>query len=191
MVNEVWKDVKGYEGYYRVSNFGSVKSVDRIIFVVDGKRRYNKRLKGKILHQLKHGSGYRNVTLVSNGIERTVYVHRLVAEAFIPNVLNKPMVNHINSIKSDNKSENLEWCTNAENIQYAYDFENHRNAKKVICITDGKIFNSTNEAGRYYKANHNNISACCRNERKTCVGRKFAYYTDYCSFGERSGENGR
>ena len=99
MVNEVWKDVKGYDGYYRVSNFGSVKSVDRIIFVVDGKRRYNKRLKGKILRQLKHGSGYRNVTLVSNGIERTVYVHRLVAEAFIPNVLNKPMVNHINSIK--------------------------------------------------------------------------------------------
>ena len=105
MSEEIWRDIAGYEGLYQVSNCGRVKSFYR---------------GGRILKQsLKRGYMFVELYLNTNG--KIHIVHRLVAQAFIPNPLNKLEVNHINGIKTDNRVENLEWVTRSENEQHAYD----------------------------------------------------------------------
>jgi hypothetical protein len=175
MMKEIWKDIAGYEGYYQISNTGSVKSLDRVINVIDGKRIYDKHLTGKILYQRRHGKGYKTVSLLKDCESKSVYIHRLVAQAFIPNDANCPMINHKNAVKNDNCAENLEWCTNGENVQYAYDLGTHSNSKAVVCLSDGKIFISGCAAGKFYKLNQRNISECCNGKRKTCGGLKFSF----------------
>jgi len=103
-----WKDIVGYEGLYKVSNTGLVKSLDRITNTGNS-------IKGsfKSLHSDK--DGYKIVVLFKNGIRKNKKVHRLVAESFKPNPLNKPCVNHIDGDKHNNCPSNLEWCTVAEN----------------------------------------------------------------------------
>lgn len=96
---EEWKAVKGYEGLYEVSNLGKVRNA-------------------KTLHNLsafKNSQGYYRLTLWKNNKQKKYSVHRIVAEAFIPNIHNKPQVNHIDEDKSNNKASNLEWCTQIEN----------------------------------------------------------------------------
>jgi len=117
MENERWKDVVEYEGFYQVSSLGRVRSVDRKI-----KHKNNSHFnlyKGKVLRQ-GYSHGYMSCVLTKNSKKRTVRVHRLVTIAFIPNLEDKPMVNHINGIKDDNKVSNLEWCTDSENKLHAY-----------------------------------------------------------------------
>lgn len=105
---EIWKDIKGYEGLYQVSNLGNVRSLN-----------FHREKKIKILKPNLKKDGYYETTLSKNSKFKWVRTHRLVAEAFIPNIYNKPQVNHINGNKLDNKAENLEWCTNQENITHA------------------------------------------------------------------------
>ena len=112
---ETWKDIAGYEGFYQVSNSGRVKSLDRYMDRLDGKRGYRI---SKILKPQYNWKGYKSVTLKKNGTYKPMFAHRLVALHFIPNTENKPQVNHINGIKDDNRVENLEWCTAKENIQH-------------------------------------------------------------------------
>ena len=113
---EVWKDVKGYEGIYKVSNFGRVKSLDR---EVAPNNRVPYWRKGKICKQSKSNLGYMTVGFTVNNVKVNKYVHRLVAEAFITNVNNYPQVNHIDCDKTNNRINNLEWCTNSQNQIHA------------------------------------------------------------------------
>ena len=126
-INEVWKDIKGYEGLYQVSNYGRVKSLPK----------YKKQWRGglitvkeRILKLHSQGTGYYNIQLFKNGICEYRYIHRLVAEAFLPNPNNLPCVNHKNENPSDNFVENLEWCTNGYNVNYGT--RNIRVAEKQI-----------------------------------------------------------
>ena len=118
VVPVVRKPVKDYEGYYEVDQFGRVYSLDRIITVKDNGRVYDKPIKGRRLRQTAHSQGYKAVALTKDGNTTMVYVHRLVAEAFIPNPDNLPMVNHKDEDKTNNFVDNLEWCTNEYNINY-------------------------------------------------------------------------
>lgn len=110
-MQEVWKDITGYEGYYQVSNLGRVRSVDRM---VKGKKENLRFVKGRIL-QPNLSEGYLMVGLCKSGRQSTIRVHRLVAEAFIPNPENKRTVNHIDENKLNNTITNLEWATDKEN----------------------------------------------------------------------------
>lgn len=124
-MNEIWKDIdfiEGFEGLYQVSNMGYVKSLARVVQYPNSC--FNKTNKGvyrpeKILKTKT--KRYCNVTLSNGGNLSYQTVHRLVAFAFIPNPENKPCVNHINGIKTDNRVENLEWINWDENVQHAYD----------------------------------------------------------------------
>ena len=115
-MSEIWCDIKGYEGLYRVSNLGRVKSLERL---VKSKHNSNRLVKNKILMQGIDKDGYHLVVLSVNNKRATKKVARLVGMAFIPNLKNKPQINHINGIKNDNRVSNLEWCTCKENIQHA------------------------------------------------------------------------
>ena len=128
-VQVVRKPVKGYEGYYEVDQFGRVFGLERIIKVNDNGRNYEKPIAGKQLKQSMHTKGYKTVSLTKDGKTKTLFVHRLVAEAFIPNVDNLPMVNHKDEDKTNNFVENLEWCTNDYNINYGT--ARRRQAKKI------------------------------------------------------------
>lgn len=109
---EIWKDIKGFEGLYQVSNLGRVKSLERIITRKNG---ITLPIKEKILQYGIDRKGYYFVGLYKNGKGENKSIARLVAEAFISNPDNKPEVNHINTIRTDNRIENLEWCTHKEN----------------------------------------------------------------------------
>lgn len=107
---EIWRDIEGFEGLYQVSNKGKVK-----------------RLKGyqcKKERELKNKQdkyGYHYVILSKEGKAKTLKMHRIVAKEFIPNLDNKPLINHIDGIKTNNHASNLEWCTSSENIKHAFD----------------------------------------------------------------------
>ena len=111
-MEEIWKDINGYEGLYQISNLGRVKSLQKKVWTVRNNS-YSIR-KEKIL-KLVNRHGYYAVELFNNGIGKMKQVHRLIAIEFIPNVNNKKEINHINGIRNDNRIENLEWCTRSEN----------------------------------------------------------------------------
>jgi hypothetical protein len=114
----IWKDVIGWEGLYQVSNFGEIRSLDR---VVNSRGNNNRILKGRLRKLLITNGRYNSVNLIDkkNGKSTRNSVHRFVAEAFIPNPENKPCVNHIDGNKQNNHVSNLEWCTYAENANHA------------------------------------------------------------------------
>lgn len=114
-MKEIWKDIKGYEGIYQVSNLGSVRSLERKIMHGDGKP-YT--VKEKMLKPAITSHGYQSVHFSIDNLAKIFKVHRLVAEAFIENPNNLPSINHKDEIKTNNAVENLEWCTVQYNNTY-------------------------------------------------------------------------
>ena len=161
-MQEVWKDIEGYIGIYQVSNLGRVRSLGN-----------NKRKKDKIRKQIKTCKGYLRVGLHKDGATTWEYVHRLVAQAFIPNTGNLPQVNHKDENKENNCVDNLEWCTNEYNCNYGS--KNEKVSKKVICVETGVVYNSTREAERFLGVCHGSISDCCSGKRKTAGGFHWMY----------------
>ena len=115
MTEEIWRPIEGYEGLYEVSSYGRVKSVDRY---VKSKSNSYRLIKGKVLSGSITKYGYVRCNIKVNGVLKGYFVHRLVAEAFIPNPDNLPQVNHKNEVKSDNCVDNLEWCDAKYNLNY-------------------------------------------------------------------------
>lgn len=120
--DEIWRDIKDYEDYYQISSYGRVKSLVR-------KDSLNRDIKESILKSALNNYGYPFVVFCKNGKTKTFTVHRLVAKAFVLNLLNKSSVNHINGVKIINLPNNLEWCTVSENNYHAYSIGLKENAK--------------------------------------------------------------
>lgn len=117
MTEEIWKGIEGYETLYQISNQGIVKSLDRIIKHKTGKLQP---IKGLILKGDTNNAGYHRIRLFSISSKERVFVHRLVAQTFIPNPLNLPCVNHKDGNKKNNRVDNLEWTNYPDNIKHAY-----------------------------------------------------------------------
>mgnify|MGYP000648467329 CR=1 FL=1 len=166
---EIWKDIKGYERKYQVSNLGRIKSL---------KRRYRKT--ERILTKHKHYKNYDLVSLSKDGKIKTYTVHRLVALAFIPNPENKLEINHKISIRDDNRVDNLEFCTAKENSEhgYKYGFRTNNHSKKPIRIwnkDEEYYFNSVNEATEFIGCGCSQVSGVLNKRRKTVYGWKTEY----------------
>lgn len=113
---EEWREVAEFEGAYLINSRGDLLSTERIIKHPKGTCRLRQKLLAKVINK----KGYVEYQITYNSKHYSRLAHRLVAEAFIPKIEGKPMVNHINGIKTDNRVENLEWCSNRENIIHAY-----------------------------------------------------------------------
>lgn len=148
---EEWKSINGYEGYYEVSTLGRIKRLPTIIkYKKCGLRNYP----GKIFVQELSSDGYLRVVLCKKNKKKRFMSHRLVAESFIPNLRNCRYVNHINGNKSDNRVENLEWCTQEENEQHSVHvlgktMKGKTYPKPVKCIETGEVFVSMNKCVKH------------------------------------------
>jgi len=168
---EVWKDIQGYEGKYQVSSFGRVKSLPKkmgrgIGYMTDT----------IVLSACTNHNGYNIVNLCENCKPVFKQVHRLVAEAFIPNPDNKPMVNHINGDKTNNRVENLEWCTNGENQIHRHRVLGQKQkGNAVICIETNEEYTSVLEAGKKNNIDSSSINKCCKGKRKIAGGYHWKY----------------
>lgn len=167
MNEEIWKSIEGYNGLYEVSSFGRVRSIGF------GRTR--------VLKLGKNTCGYFRVQLHKDGEMKKFLVHRLVAEAFVDNPMNKEQVNYKNEIKTDNRVENLEWMTRKENCNYGTRTERVARAqsKAVLQYTkDGvlvKEYPSTQEASRQTGIHRGNIVFCLKCKRKTSGGYIWKY----------------
>lgn len=172
-----WKYVPGFEGAYIVSDEGDVVSLPRNIRSKgDGIRPLN----GRTLKKHVLNNGYEQVTLCRDGDVKRMSVHRIVAEAFMPDH-EGDQVNHINGIKTDNRVENLEWCTCIENHKHAF-AHGLRPARprtsKAVMRSDGKVFPSLSAAAKDIKASRGSIFQQIHGKRSHVHGYQFEFVDD-------------
>lgn len=197
MEEEVWKDITGYEGLYQVSNLGRVKSLAREVFTGV----YMRQIPETIKISQKHSSGnYRSIVLSKEGKKTPRLIHRLVAEAFIPNPNNKPEIDHKDGDPTNNNSNNLRWATRKENNNFP--IHKHR-------VSESKKGCKSSQCGKFGKLHHNSIPVvrisfngvvaeyeclmaaardgfnlnavwnCCNGRVKTHKGYRWMYKSDY------------
>lgn len=181
-MEEEWRDIKGYEGLYEVSNMGRVKSLN-----------YGRTGKSKILRPNETRLGYLRICLCKYGKHKIYWVHRLVLMTFNPNPDMKSLeVNHIDEDKTNNRLENLEWVTRKENINHgtrndrvAEKMTNGKNSIPVVQLSlEGKFikaYKSAMDAEREGSFHNSNIIACCKGRYKTHGGFRWCYLYAYIS----------
>jgi hypothetical protein len=198
-MSEAWKDIKGFEGLYQISNLGRVKSLKRNITFKDGRvcNKEEKIIKNRL------SMGYFFVCLCKNSKSYPKKIHRLVAEAFIPNSENKPCIDHINGIRTDNRIENLRWVTYSENnmspiyrekrkgLMKGHVFSKEHNNKISKANTNGKMskqvvqidlhgnviktWKSQAQVQRDTGFRQNKISLCCNHKKHRAYGYKWKF----------------
>ena len=173
---EIWKDIKGYEGLYKISNYGNVYSLHTDRYLKPG---------------VNNKTKYFAVCLYKNGVYITKKIHRLIAEHFIPNPDNKPCIDHIDGNRQNNKISNLRWVTHKENHNNPITKVKHTKLRKrkktnaiswfkkmskpVICIEANALFTSVNEAGRALNIDARKICQVCKGKIQTIGGYHWKY----------------
>lgn len=189
MDKEVWKDIKGYEGLYQISNLGNIRKLRFINNICNKEKIFN-------ITQQKQNSGYLKVMLYKNGVYENKLVHRLVAETFLNNKNNYSDINHKDGNKENNKVDNLEWCTKSYNMIHAYKNGLWKSPNKGRYRGDSykaikveminketneviRVFNSLIEAADYMNKNcSGHIVSCCKGKLKTAYGYKWRYHNE-------------
>ena len=180
---EIWRDVLGYEGLYKVSNLGRIKRLPRFVIFSNGRRRTFCEIisKGHL-----NSDGYYIINLTKNGISKHKLVHRLVAEAFLPNPNHYSVIHHIDANKTNERADNLMWCSYSFNTKHSYEFEGRRRPMKGVFGKDnphsipivqislqGEVlahFANTAEAARKLNVSHGCITSCIKKRNKTAYG---------------------
>ena len=195
-MEEIWKDIKGYEGLYMVSSLGRIKSLERTIIRGNG---HPQTFKERILKPIITSSGYLYVSLSKNGKQQREYVHRLVAMHFLPNPDNKPCVDHINTNKQLNTVNNLLWVTYQENTDNPISKKKHKenvyksmlgkfgkdhpNSKPIIQLDINGAFikewSCAAEVQRELGYKKGFVGDCCKDKYRTAYGYKWGYVEDY------------
>ena len=183
-MEEIWKWIDGYKNMYQVSNLGRVRSVDRYVYCEVSPNKLQ-HLFGRVLKIRTDKKGYATVSLSKDGKQKIGKIHRLVAQAFIPNPLNLPQVNHIDGNKTNNNVFNLEWCDNSYNQKHAHEtglFPTYEETKgwgrpaKPVAMLDLqtgqvlKTFKTLSSAGRETGINQFNIRTVCVGDRNHAGG---------------------
>ena len=179
-MEEIWKDIKGYEGRYQVSSFGNVRSLN-----------YRQTGNTVQLKPFKGGNHYKTYLYVSfkdYGVKHNYRVHRLVADAFIPNPENKPIVQHLDGNTMNNNVLNLGWCDQEDNMgnevtkdRISRSPVNKSNSKKAVCCFDAETnvfvgeWPCAKDVSYAFGCVKNSISQCCRGLIKSLKGMKFFY----------------
>lgn len=160
-----WRHIVGYDNY-EVSNTGEVRNAKT----------------GRILKPSCSRGGYLKVNLRNQGVAKSSKIHRLVAETFVYNEHDKPLVNHIDGNKSNNRSDNLEWCNSSENNKHAFDnglsyrpVNSGVPRRRTRIVETGQIFDSISECARFLNVPESNVGACLYGNGKSCRGYHFEY----------------
>lgn len=181
---EEWRTIEGYEGMYEVSSQGNVRSLPKAVDI--GVCIQNR--KEKFLKQVPDVKGYMMVWFYKDGKRKMHKVHRLVAKAFIPNMENKPEVDHINADKADNRVENLRWVTSRENFHNPITYKRNADSKRGVLNHKAKAVVQMDMQGNVIKEwvcmqdiyrecgySHAHICQCCRGQRVWAYGYKWKY----------------
>lgn len=196
-MEEIWKDIPGYEGLYQVSNLGRVKSMEREVFSAN----YIRHMPESIKKPQRHSNGnYRSIILSKGGKKTTRLLHRIVAEAFIPNPENKPEIDHIDGNPTNNRVDNLRWVFRKENNNFPLHRErislSKRGSKSPQWGKFGKLHHNsipvvridTNGAVTEYEClmaaardgfNINGVCNCCNGRANTHRGFRWMHKSDY------------